>query len=185
MATTAPHPDDRLLDALRDEFGRHEPALAERVLDVLVEHRDGHDNLDEAIWGPAPTLEEALTAEIRSHQLLQQARGQVLATTLSRAEAAERLGVGPQRISRLVTDGDLIALEADGQLRLPAWQFHPDTARGRLEHIGEVARAHAGGPLTLTQWMLRPNPALAGRTPVDALIDDDHGSVVTAAAARV
>ena len=185
MPTTAPHPDDRLLDALRAEFGRHGPALAERVLDVLVEHRDGRDDLDETIWGPAPSLEEALTAEIRSHQLLRLARDQVLASTLSRAEAAERLGVGPQRISRLVTTGDLVALEEDGQLQLPTWQFHPDTARGRLSHIAEVARVFAGGPLTLTQWMLRPNPALAGRTPVDALIDDDHRRVVAAAETRV
>ncbi|PSO49960.1 MAG: hypothetical protein BRC31_08020 [Actinobacteria bacterium QS_5_72_10] len=68
-----------------------------------------------------------------------------------------------------------------GQLRLPAWQFHADTPRGRLEGIDVVARAHAGGPVTLSQWMTRPNPALAGRSPAEALADGEVDAVASAA----
>ena len=95
--------------------------------------------------------------------------------------AAERLDVSPQHVSRLVDAGEFVALADGGQLRLPAWQFHADTPRGRLEGIDVVARAHAGGPVTLSQWMTRPNPALAGRSPAEALADGEVDAVASAA----
>ena len=185
MATTATPPDDRLLDALRDELSRHPAELTERVLRAVIETDSVLDTLDPTIWGPSPSIADVAAAEARSQLLLDQARDTLLAGCLTRQQAAGRLGVGPQRISRLVDDGELVALEHGGQLQLPAWQFHPDTRRGRLDGLATVIEAYAGGPVALSQWMHRPNPALAGRTPIDALVAGDHAAVVAAARARV
>lgn len=116
-----------------------------------------------------------------THRILARARARVLAGSLSRVEAAERLGVSPQHVSRLVAGGELVALVEGGQQRLPAWQLRPDTPRGRLEGLAGVARTHAGGPVALSQWMTRPNPALVGRTPVEALADGEADAVAGAA----
>lgn len=179
MTTTRSRPSDALLDAVRDELARRAPAVAQGVLDALVEY-DG-DDLDEAVWGPAPTLSEVAEAEIATVRLLERARQQLLATALTRSDAATRLGVGPQQVSRLVDDGDLVALLEHGQLRLPAWQFHPDTPRGRLEGIRALVEALVAGPVETSQWAVRPNPALGGRTPAEALRHGDVDHVVTAA----
>ena len=184
MATTATPPNDRLLDALRDELSRHPAELTERVLRAVIETDSVPDNLDATIWGPTPSIEDVAAAEVRSQLLLGQARDQLLATSLTRQQAADRLGVGAQRISRLVDEGELVALEHGGQLQLPDWQFHPDSRRGRLDGLATVIEAYAGGPIALSQWMQRPNPALAGRTPIDALVAGDHDTVATAARAR-
>ena len=185
MATTVTPPNDRLLDALRDELSRHPAELTERVLRAVIETDSVPDSLDTTIWGPAPTIEDVVAAEARSQLLLDQARDELLAASLTRRQAADRLGVGPQRISRLVDDRELVALEHGGQLQLPDWQFHSDTRRGRLDGLTAVIEAYAGGPIALSQWMQRPNPALAGRTPIDALVAGDHDAVVAVARTRV
>lgn len=184
MATTATPPNDRLLDALRDELSRHPAELTERVLLAVIETDSVLDTLDATIWGPPPSIEDVAAAEVRSQLLLDQARNKLLATSLTRQQAADRLGVGPQHISRLVDDRELVALEHGGQLKLPDWQFHPDTRRGRLDGLATVIEAYAGGPIALSQWMQRNNPALAGRTPIDALVAGDHDAVVSAARTR-
>lgn len=145
---------------------------------------DGHHH-DDMIWGPPPSSEDAAGAEAQRLLLLEQARDTLLAGSLTCQQAADRLGVDPQHVARLVDDRELVALEHGGQLQLPDWQFRPDTRRGRLDGLATVIEAHAGGPIALSQWAQRPNPALAGRTPVDALAVGDHEAVVAAARARV
>lgn len=181
MTEAAPQqPPESLLEAVKGELARRDPELSRALLDSLTAY-DQADDLDPEVWGERPSQAEAVVATVESHRILQAAREHVLADSLSRGEAAERLGVGPQRISSLVDAGELVALVDGGQLRLPAWQFHPDTPRGRLEGLAEVARAHAGGPVALSQWMQRPNPALAGRTPVEALAAGELAAVTAAA----
>jgi hypothetical protein len=181
MSATKPSPADALLDAVRDELSRHDPEVAQRILDALIEHDRGSDDLDETVWGPPPPLADVAEAEVATVRLLDVARQEVLADTLTRGEAAERLGVGPQHVSRLVDDGDLVALYEQGQLRLPGWQFHPDTPRGRLEGIRETVAALVMGPVEATQWAVRPNPALGGSTPAEALRHGDLDGVLVAA----
>lgn len=180
MSDTAERPSEPLLAAVRGELARRDAGLARAVLDTLLAY-DRPDDLDAAVWGERPEPAEAVAATVTSHRILAQARERVLADSLSRGEAAARLGVGPQRVSRLVDDGELIALTDGGQLRLPAWQFHPDTPRGRLPGLAEVAAAHAGGPVALSQWTARANPALGGRTPVQALAAGEVAAVAAAA----
>src|SRR5690625_642061 len=99
-------PNDALLKAVMHELARHDPAVAQGVLDALVEYETDADDLDEGIWGPAPSLRDVAAAEVATGRLLELARRSVLADSLTREEAAARLGVGPQRISRLVETGD-------------------------------------------------------------------------------
>lgn len=141
------------------------------------------DTLEPDVWGPAPTTAQVAAARARSARRVQQARALVLEDSLTREQAAASLNVGPQQISRLVSAHDLVALEEGRELRLPGWQFHPDTPKGRLEGIREVASAYAGGIVTLSLWATRPNPALGRRTPAQALVDGDLHAVVAAATA--
>ena len=82
MPTAAQRPDDRLLEALLEEFARHEAELSERVLDALVEKCEresaGSGDADEVAWGPAPSLDEVVSADVRTPRLFQQEREQVL-----------------------------------------------------------------------------------------------------------
>lgn len=184
MSQVTDRPTDRLLDAVKDELARRDPSLAQALLDVLLASAEP-DDLDADVWGPRPSTTELLAATVRGHQLARQARANVIAASLTREQAAEALGVGQRHISTLVRDGDLVALEEAGQLRLPSWQLRPDSPKGRLEGLAEVAAAYAGGPVALTEWMLHPNPALQARTPADALGEGDLAAVLAAISAGV
>jgi excisionase family DNA binding protein len=116
---------------------------------------------------------------------MQQARTRLLEDSLTREQAAELLGVRSQQVSKLLAARDLVALEVGRELRLPRWQFAPDTPKGRLEGIREVVNAYAGGVVTLSLWATRPNPALGRRTPSKALAEGDVEAVVAAATAGV
>lgn len=176
-------PDDRPeVAAVAVALLRHEPDLADALLAVLND-LEADDTLDTAIWGPPPSDGDVLAATARSHQRFAAARRQVLDGSLTRSEAALRLGVRPQQVSRLVGGGDLVALEEGRELRLPAWQFHPDAPKSRLDGIREVAGRYAGGVVTLSQWAVRPNPALNGRTPAEALVHGETRRVAAAAMA--
>jgi hypothetical protein len=172
---TSPHPADAVANALK----RYDPQLSETLLDAL-EHLDASDDLDPALWGPAPSRDEYLGAVLRDQRRLEAARVAVLEDSLTRRQAADRLGVSPQRVSALVDDGELVALD-DGQLRLPGWQFDPDTPRGRLPGLARLQSAFPGGPVSLTLWATRPNPALGQRTPARALASGDLDDVFAAA----
>lgn len=109
------------------------------------------------------------------------ARERLYATALSREQAGQRVGVKPNQITNLLDEGDLLALDGPDGLRLPAWQFDPETRRGRLDGIARVAAAFPGRVLALSSWMLAPNPALGGRTPRQAMLDGDIEHVVAVA----
>ncbi len=146
---------------------------------------DQPDTLDPDLWGPAPSRAEFAAAAARSERRIRQARLRVLEDSLSRDRAAAVLGVLPQQVSKLIAARDLLTLEAGRELRLPRWQFDPDTPKGRLEGIREVMHTFGGGVVTLSLWATRPNPALGRRTPAQALADGDVGAVVAAAIAGV
>lgn len=180
-------PDDRrAVGAVAAELLASEDGdeVAEAVLEALKASRQP-DPLDPSVWGPAPTNAEVAHASAQSELRMRRARERLLAEALTREEAAARLGVGERQISKLIGSGELVSLEDGRERRLPAWQFDADTSKGRLEGIRELAHAFSGGPLTLSLWAVRPNPALGRRTPAQALADGDVDAVVTAASAGV
>jgi hypothetical protein len=125
--------------------------------------------------------DELRAAAARNEARVWQARAALYETGLSRDEAAARVGVQPNQVTNLLSAGRLLALDGPDGLRLPAWQFHPESRRGRLDGIERVAAVFPGRVLGLSTWMTTANPALGGRTPREALLEGDVEQVVAIA----
>ena len=86
--------------------------------------------------------------------------GAILATSLSPAQAAARLGgVTQVRVRQLIADGTLYAVRIDGRWKIPVFQFQPD---GLVPNIGVV---NAVVPRTLdavsvVRWYTTPDDEL-------------------------
>jgi hypothetical protein len=132
---------------------------------------------------PKLDRDELEAALVRNEARVWRARQELYDGGLSREEAAVRLGVQPNQVTNLLREGRLFALEGAEGIRLPAWQFHADTRRARLEGLDQVAAAFPGRLLGLSAWMVVANPVLAGRPPREALADGDVDEVVAAAEA--
>ncbi len=124
------------------------------------------DSLDEALWGRAPTDEELAHARHVTYPALQDAMREALSAALTREQAAQRLGVTPQAVSKRITSGALVALRRGRVNRLPAWQFYEDR---ELPALKQLIAAYPGGALSLTVWATSPSPDLDGATPAQVL----------------
>lgn len=85
----------------------------------------------------------------------------VYQSALSTAEAARRLGKDPSRIRQRVREGSLLALVANGEMRLPELQFHENA---EIPGLGQVLRTLPKGIDTLEalSWLATPTPDLPG-----------------------
>lgn len=164
--------------------------LPDRALEAVGDFLDTMTELESALAASAgrglpglPEVDEGglRAAVARNDARVWAAREHLYTTGLSREQAAQRVGVKPNQITNLLRDGDLLALDGRDGLRLPAWQFDPEARRGRLEGIARVAAAFPGRVLSLSGWMVAPNPALDGRTPRRALLAGDVEQVVAVA----
>jgi hypothetical protein len=124
------------------------------------------DQLDEALWGSAPTDQELARARRASNVTLEGAMRDALSGALTREQAAQRLGITPQAVSNRVASGGLVALYRGRVSRLVAWQFYEEDV---LPGLKEVIAAYPGGPLSLTCWATSPSPDLDGATPAQTL----------------
>jgi hypothetical protein len=124
------------------------------------------DQLDETLWGRAPSDRELALARRASYAKLEDALRDALSDALTREQAATRLGITPQAVSKRVASGGLIALRRGRASRLPAWQFYED---GTLPGLKQLIAAYPGGALSLTIWATSPTPDLDGSTPARAL----------------
>ena len=91
----------------------------------------------------------------------------IFESALPTTEAARMLERNPSRIRQRIREGSLLALETDGEMRLPALQFH----RGaEIPGLGQVLRAlpRGIGTLEALSWLTTPIPDLA-----DPAGDDD------------
>jgi hypothetical protein len=184
MATTAAPDIDRLTHELVRSVGE-EPLtareLAARLLcspypvaligaleDALTQAAaaEEDDELDDTLWGPAPTDEQVADARRDAQRSLSEALHAALADSLSRDEAAQRLGITPQAVSKRLATGGLVALSRGREKRLPAWQFYEDAV---LPGLPDVIGAYPGGALSLSAWATAPNPDLGDIAPAQAL----------------
>ncbi len=131
---------------------------------------DETDQLDEVLWGPSPTDRELADARAASYMTLASAMNDVLSSALTREQAAQRLGITPQAVSKRVASGGLLALRRGRVSRLPAWQFYEE---GVLPGLKQVIAIYPGGALSLTSWATSPSPDLDGVTPAQALARRD------------
>ncbi|MEB2319927.1 MAG: hypothetical protein OZ935_14875 [Pseudomonadota bacterium] len=106
----------------------------------------------------------------------------VFESALPTAEVARQLGKNPSRIRQRVREGSLLALEANGEMRLPALQFH---RKAEVPGLGKVLRALPPGIDTLEalSWFTAPTPDLADgdakpRSPRDYLLQTGDAAPV-------
>jgi hypothetical protein len=124
------------------------------------------DELDDSLWGPAPTDQELAEARRVAQGALDEALERALAGALTREEAARRLGITPQAVSKRLAAGRLVAVARGRVKRFPRWQFHED---GVLPGLAQVIAAYPGGALSLTAWATSPSADLDDATPAQAL----------------
>jgi len=152
-----------LVDALVRSQGRDELCRALAEVSVVP---SGAERVDESLWGPAPSPGELAAAAQNAQQAVDEALAAALADSLTRAQAARRLGISPQAVSKRVAARHLIALQRGREKRFPSWQFHES---GVLPALTEVIDAWPGTPLALTTWATSPSPDLGGLSPAHAL----------------
>lgn len=147
-------------------------------LGVLGDHEiqtlKDHAGVDAAVLDGL-TLDEA-----RRRQILGRTRSatRMLRRLLTRAEAAERLGLDVSSVSRRVSDGRLWAI-ADRGRRIPAWQIHDGALLPGLATViaaipDEVDAATVQGVMTT------PQDDLDGATPIDYLASGGDPEAVAA-----
>ena len=184
MASTATPETERLADELVKRLGagpltarelavelatQEAPATLIGAFDAALSQSaaaDETDQLDEALWGSTPTDRQLADARRASYATLTGAMHKALSDALTRDQAAGRLGITPQAVSKRVASGGLLALRRGRVNRLPAWQFYEDTV---LPGLKQVISTYPGGALSLTIWATSPSPDLDAATPAQVL----------------
>ena len=141
------------------------------------------DDLDERFWGAAPDSVTAVTAVLAdlSDQFAQ--RHQLAADGISRDATAELLGITAQSVTAKLAARKLVGIKLGREWRLPAWQFDPDVPTGVLPDLDTLQAVFPGGPVSLSQWMLRAQPEFDGRSAREEMIV--HGSTPVIELAQV
>jgi hypothetical protein len=153
------------LEALVNDADESELARLEDAVTVSPD-----DGLDERFWGPAPdpvTAAEAVVADL-TEQFAQ--RRDLAANSIGREAAAELLGISPQSVTDKLESRKLVGIKVGREWRLPRWQFDPDNTTGALPDLNVLQAVFPGGPVSLSRWMMRPNPEFDGRTPREETI---------------
>ena len=86
--------------------------------------------------------------------------GAILATSLSAAQAAARLGgVTPVRVRQMIRERSLYALRLEGRWRIPIFQFQDG---GLVPNVASVNAAlpQTLDPVSVLRWYTRPDPEL-------------------------
>lgn len=138
-------------------------------------------DLDPELWGAAPTTAEGARAEMENLRQQFAARQAVADASLDRTETAEMLGTSAQTVTDYLEARRLLGIRRGRRWLIPAWQLEPDSERGILPGLADLAAAFPGGLVALTQWAQRSSPDLDGRTPRAALARGDVETVVRTA----
>jgi excisionase family DNA binding protein len=139
-------------------------------------------DLDESLWGNAPSAAELRTAALQALKDDFVARRELLHASLSRAEVAELLGISSQAVLDRLTHGDLAGVKDGREWRIPMWQVNAGAERGFLPGIADLRAVFPGGVVSLSKWAVAPNVDLWGMTPADALAAERVQDVIAVAA---
>jgi hypothetical protein len=126
---------------------------------------------DEDIWGAVPSRRETEHARSPVDGVREARLRQALEGALTRAEAAQWLGITPQAVSRRRENKTLTALRRGREWYFPRWQFTEDETLPGLE---ELIRTYRGTPLSLSVWANTANPDLNHETPANHM--REHGA---------
>jgi Protein of unknown function (DUF2384) len=123
------------------------------------------DDLDEGLWGKAPTDADLAKAQSDADAARDAALKRFIADALTREQAAKRLGISAQAVSKRTGGEQLIALRYSGRSLYPRWQFSDD---GVLPELSKL-RQQFPSALSLTTWATTPSADLDGQTPAEML----------------
>jgi hypothetical protein len=161
---TIPELVDELVALREPEAIQATRDVLERVLEQAQVKPEAPDLPSD--WGPEPSLEELANARAAGEGAREAALAEVLANSLTRDEAAVRLGISPQAVSERLKTRRLVAFRRGREWRFPVWQFGDDTT---LPGLDRLIASWPGTPLDLSIWAQRRSADLGGRTPADEL----------------
>jgi hypothetical protein len=106
-------------------------------------------------------------------------RRRQIAQSVPAEEVAQWIGVSVGDVERIRANADLVAIEdLDDRWVYPKWQFDETTADRRLTGLRQILNLLRDlGPLQTAAWLVQPKPALSGRSPVDALRENEFETV--------
>ena len=122
--------------------------------------------------------EETLLLELEAQQRAFAHRHALLQGSLSASQVAALLRTGRQTPHDRLHSQTLLAVEDQGRWKFPYWQFDPNGPQGVVAGLPEVLKALSLSPLGKVSWLTSPNSFLEGRTPLQALKEDDKERVV-------
>lgn len=154
-------------EALAAALARSTPVTLKTLRDLLDRVLAIHpaEGLDEKLWGPAPSTGALKAAEAAAERSYEAALARVLSDALTREQAAARLGVSPQAVSKRTRANGLVAMRHGGQQWYPRWQFYDDGVVPELPRL----IGHFPSTLALSTWVMTPFADLEGETPADML----------------
>ena len=120
---------------------------------AMLEHAGA--DIDERPDDPNPMLE--YTTEFAA----------VLATSLTPATLAQKLGFTPRRVRRMIRKQSLYAMKIGGRLHVPAYQLSGHALVPNIARVNQAA-AHLD-PVSVQRWFTTPHPELQDMTPLDWL----------------
>lgn len=100
--------------------------------------------LSEALWGPAPEVDDlaAASANVRDQFA---ARRRIAEHGFTREQTAELLAISPQSVSSLLEAKKLIGIRVGREWRLPLWQFAADNEGGVVPNLDDLQNVFPGG----------------------------------------
>jgi excisionase family DNA binding protein len=102
--------------------------------------------------------------------------------TLTPQDAAQLLGVSPNRVRQLLRDGKLMAVPGSGNGKIPADFVQNGAVLKHLPGLLTVLRDGGFSEEEVFAWLFREDESLPG-TPVQALRDNRHTEVTRRAQA--
>jgi hypothetical protein len=163
-------------DAVASILRRLPHDVLEEVLLVLAEAET--EEIADTVWGRPPELGEVLSATLWHHDESRLRLESVVSQTHSVEQVASQLGVDAAKVHALIADGALSAVVAEGNVRLPRWQFDEE---GQVRPgLAELVAAFPGSAVALAHWVEREHPDL-GDSPRNALALGRQKDVIFAA----
>ena len=169
-----------------DKVVRRRTETVSALTEVAEDGVLGPDELDltlPAVWGPPVTEGQRGRAESENLRRAFLARQDVVAKSVSRATAAELLGLSEQAVTKRLDRGQMIGFKLKGQWAIPSWQLDADSQDGLLPGIAQLSAKFPGAPVALSRWVIQPSQDLAGRSPREVLASNRVDEVVRVASA--
>lgn len=132
-------------------------------------HNEAADDLNPQFWGPAPMAADAAAARAANEELDERRRRDALTGALARHDVAELAGIPASSMPAMAADWHLVAIDDDGALWFPSWQFTPGTSDPILPDLDRLVTVFPGGSVALSKWMTTPNVEFDNDTPAIAM----------------